>query len=103
MHACLVVLMLVAAASARVTVYPPGVSPAACPNWPICPAGVDPATGHRYADIPKVKVYPAGVPAAACPNFPYCNETPSTRFVRTGIVQVPAGVPAAACVNYPYC
>jgi len=84
-------------------VWPPGISPAACPDFPNCPPGVNPYTGIKYADIPVQKVYPANSPAAACVNYPYCNETPSDRFVLTGVVQVPAGVPAALCVNYPYC
>jgi len=85
-------------------VYPPGVSPAACPNYPDCSTtGVNFATGIKYADIPQVKVYPAGVPAAACPNFPFCNESPSQQYVQTGVVALPANVPAAVCFNYPYC
>jgi len=91
-------------AAPTVKVYPPGVHPAACPNYPDCSTtGVNFATGIRYADIPTVKVYPAGVPAAACPNFPYCNEAASDQYVQTGAVALPAGVPAAACFNYPYC
>jgi len=87
-----------------VKVYPPGVHPAACPNFPDCPTtGINFATGIHYADIPQVKAYPAGVPPAACPNFPYCNEGQSQQYVQTGAVQLPAGVPAAACFNYPYC
>jgi len=84
-------------------IWPPGVSPAACPNFPDCRAGIDFATGHLISDIPTVKVYPAGVPPASCVNFPFCNEGPSQQYVQTGKVELPAGVPAAACLNYPWC
>jgi len=100
-------VVTVASAFPAVKVYPPGVSPAACPNFPFCGTdGVNPTTGIKYADIPQVKIYPAGLPAAACPNFPYCNQAPapySQQYVQTGVVQLPAGVPAAACPNFPYC
>jgi len=90
-------------AAPTVKVYPPGVSPAACPDFPNCPAGIDYTTGIKIADIPQVKIYPAGVPAAACPTFPFCNLGQSNQYVLTGKVALPANVPAAACFNYPYC
>jgi len=88
----------------RAKIWPPGVSPAACPNYPDCSTdGLNFATGIRYADIPKVKTWPAGIPPASCVNYPFCNQSPSQQYVQTGRVDLPAGVPAAACYNYPYC
>ena len=51
-------------------VWPAGVSPAACPNYPDCsltPAG--------YAGAPTE--FPAGVWPAACPDYPYCSLAPA--------------------------
>jgi len=54
--------------------WPPGVAPAACPNFPFCATdGVNFGTGIRYADIPvapRAREWPAGVNPAEFPNFP---------------------------------
>merc|ERR1712044_9066 len=58
-------------------VWPAGVSPAACPNYPDCDNSIDPTLGvARNAPTPNVPSlqFPAGVSAAACPDFPFCTQ-----------------------------
>ena len=70
--------MLAMASSAPQKVWPAGVSPAACPNFPNCDASIDPTSGFVrtvvQAPVGYVNTagYPAGLSAAACPNYPFC-------------------------------
>lgn len=50
-------------------VYPPGVHPSACPNYPFCNSVskiVLPLPGFTE------RLYPPGVHPSACPNYPEC-------------------------------
>merc|ERR1711997_168916 len=111
--------LMALASAAPQKVWPAGVSPAACPNYPDCSTNIDPTSGIPYtaAGVPAAAPalqWPAGVSPAACPNFPNCdaNIAPTSGFVRS-VVQVPvgyvntagypAGLSAASCPNYPFC
>merc|ERR1711997_573585 len=88
-------------------VWPAGVSPAACPNYPDCDNNIDPTLGvPRQAPSPAYPAlkWPAGVAPASCPNFPDCSTAGSV--VPVGYVNTagyPAGVNAATCPNFPFC
>ena len=101
-------MALVAVAAGQVAqVWPAGVSPAACPNYPICDNSIDPTLGVARAAIgvPTVTAHqwPAGVAAAACPDYPYCTQRLAVPLGYTNTAGYPAGVSAAACPNFPYC
>ncbi|CAG0890911.1 unnamed protein product [Darwinula stevensoni] len=94
---------------------PAGVSPAACPNYPICDPNVDPQSGlARGVGVPVVAPiinleYPAGLDFTQCHNFPFCSDNLPDSF-RAALapplqnsVKVPAGVNPAVCPNYPFC
>ena len=73
--------MLAMASSAPQKVWPAGVSPAACPDYPNCYTNIDPTLGVPYttnvgvpAAAPALQ-WPAGVSPAACPNFPNCDAS----------------------------
>merc|ERR1712055_517514 len=58
---------VVARGKRATTEWPAGVSPASCPNYPLC--NLTPIAPLGYVNTAG---YPAGVSAAAFPNFPYC-------------------------------
>ena len=66
------------ASGAAQKVWPAGVSPAACPDYPNCNNNIDPTLGvpRGALNVPGIPAlqYPAGVAAAACPDFPYCTQ-----------------------------
>lgn len=94
-------------ASASVKVWPAGVSPAACPNYPDCDNTIDPTLGvaRQSIGVPSVPAlqYPAGVSAAACPDFPFCTQRSAVPVGYTNTAGYPAGVSAAACPSFPFC
>nr|XP_014276436.1 uncharacterized protein LOC106680918 [Halyomorpha halys] len=50
--------------------YPPGISPALCPDYPFC----DNRLIALYSPVPYTAPgFPANVNPAGCPNYPYCN------------------------------
>ena len=108
-------------------VWPAGVSPAACPNYPDCDNNIDPTLGFVYIlnfvyqifyvtylftlgvprqapspAYPALK-WPAGVAAASCPNFPDCSQGSIVPAGYVNTAGFPAGVNAATCPNFPFC
>ena len=89
-------------------IWPAGVSPAACPNYPHCDNNIDPTLGVPRT-IPAVPAaapalqWPAGVSPAACPNYPNCATASIVPVGYTNTAGYPAGVNAATCPNFPYC
>ena len=76
LQACFLTFLAMANAFPQ-KVWPAGVSPAACPNYPDCDNTIDPTLGvARNAPTPNVPSlqFPAGVSAAACPDFPFCTQ-----------------------------
>ena len=76
LQACFLTFLAMANAFPQ-KVWPAGVSPAACPNYPDCDNSIDPTLGvARNAPTPNVPSlqFPAGVSAAACPDFPFCTQ-----------------------------
>ena len=101
-------LALIAMASgAAQKVWPAGVSPAACPDYPNCNNNIDPTLGvpRGSLNVPGIPALqsPAGVAAAACPDFPFCTQRSEVPVGYTNTAGYPAGVNAAACPNFPYC
>ena len=100
--------LLALASAAPQTIWPPGVSPAACPNYPICDNNLDPTSGiaRSLTGVPAANPalqWPAGVSPAACPNYPHCGTASIVPVGYTNTAGYPAGVNAATCPNFPFC
>ncbi|XP_031637169.1 uncharacterized protein LOC116349737 [Contarinia nasturtii] len=63
-----------AAQPASAVIYPAGVNPLSCPNYPYCDVSAGVMAAPKVSPLPGYteRLYPAGVNPAECPNYPEC-------------------------------